>query len=283
MTDRTEFVHQRRIFAVTLPRLGDAVSLWMHPALRTEEFDRILDAAEIRRFVRWGDGSPIDADLASAMRANPESWQAYREVRDAQLVAATDGHTLLARCPGCRVWDAELNPLALAVALRAPYWPVVDERDRLAVPALALARVERDLRGIEPAARLTVRLPGGTDRVVRFVDDADRALEAWLRASEELFRTPDRTRDWEADSPGWTAILHLASLAAGLTGHNTPGPADLVRLADLPLAEFLALDQMYALTHIVAVPEDNAVELDCPRCGAVFGALAASVRWPDPW
>ena len=276
----TEFAHRRTLFSVTLPRLGQVLSLWMEPGQRTDEFDGILDTAEIRRFVRWGDGEPIDADLARSVRQDQASWRAYREARNTELVAATDAHTLLARCPDCRDWDADLSPLALAVALRAPYWPVVDERDRLAIPALALGRVHRGLRGITPAAQLSVRLPGSSADVVAFADDADRNLEGWLAASDELFHAPARTEDWTADSPGWTALMCLASLAPGLTGQGDPSPEGLLALADLPLAEFLAMDQMYALTHVVEVPEDNSARLDCPRCGARFGPLAPSVSWP---
>jgi uncharacterized C2H2 Zn-finger protein len=266
---------------VTLPRLGQALSLWMQTGVRTDEFDRILDTAEIRRFVRWGDGTPIDAALARSVRQDPESWRAYRKARNAELVAATDGHTVLARCPGCRAWEAELSPLALAVALRAPYWPVVDERDRLAIPALALGRVHRGLREIAPAATLTVRLPGSPEGQLAFADDAARDLEGWLRASGELFRSPARTQDWTADSPGWTALLHLASLVPGLTGHQDPSADALLELAEMPLAAFLALDQVYALTQVVEVPEGNSAMLNCPRCGARFGALSPSVQWPE--
>lgn len=275
----TEFTHRGRIFAVTLPLLGPALSLWMNPGLRTEEFDQILDLAEIRRFVQWGDGAPIDAELAGSIRQDPGSWRAYREARNAELVAATAGHTVLARCPACRAWEAELSPLALAVAVRAPYWPVVDERDRLAIPALALGCVPRDLREIQPAALLTVRLPGDPVRVVAFAGGA-HDLGGWLAASDELGRSPELTRDWTLDSPGWVAVLHLASLAPGLTGERGASTEGLLALADLPLADFLALDQVYALTHVVEVPEDNSATLRCPRCGGGFGALAPSVPWP---
>ena len=47
----TEFAHRRRIFTVASPTLGDALALWMDPAWRAEEYDQILDTAEIRRFV----------------------------------------------------------------------------------------------------------------------------------------------------------------------------------------------------------------------------------------
>ncbi len=267
---------------MTLPRLGQVLSLWMNPTLRTDEFDRILDTAEIRRFVRRGDGAPIDAELARSVREDPESWRAYREARNAELVAATDGHTLLARCPGCRGWEAELSPLALAVALRAPYWPLVDERDRLAIPALALEGVHRDLPEITPAALLAVRLPGTPTRVITFTDDPAQNFLGWLRSSTGLVQPPAWTQDWTADSPGWGAVLHLASLAPGLAGPGDPSPDELLSLAEIPLADFLALDQIYALTHVVEVPEDNAARLDCPQCGTEFGPLAPSVCWSEP-
>ena len=226
----TEFAHHRRLYAVRLPVLGEVLSLWLDPGLRTTEISRILALAEIRRFVRRTDGRPIDHDLAREILDDTESRPAYQVARDRALTAATAGFLIVATCPGCGGWEAELTPLALAVGLRSAFWPLVDGAGQLVPPALALTSddltpddLPRDLGTVLPAARIRVRLPDGRD--LPFTADPGAAMAAARHASDELFDSEvGPARGWTPDSPGWIALLRAACLVPTLGGPEVSGP-----------------------------------------------------------
>jgi hypothetical protein len=271
-------VHGRRL-AVRLPSVGDAVSLWMRPELRTPEFARILRSAEVRRFVRTAGGEPIDRNRAGAIVDDPQAHAAYRAARDAELAAATEGGSVLAECPRCGAWRADLAPLALAVALRAPFWPLVDASGDLVVPALAYDPV-RALPDKPLAAALSMRLPGRPVREVRLaIGEAGARLAQWRTVSDELFREGTHTTDWTPDSPGWRAVLRFASLVPELAG--VPSPANLLAVTRLPLADFLFVDNVCWLICAADLPDGHLAMLRCAYCAGAFLPLAKAIPRPD--
>jgi hypothetical protein len=272
----TEFRYDGRRLLITLPQVGEAITLWMHPQLRTAEYAHILRTAEIHRFTRTPDTKPIDRELAGAILDNPRAYAAYRVARDAELVAATEGGTIFAECPHCRAWEADLAPLALAVALRSEFWPLVDGPD-LAVPALA-CDLFRDVRG-NLTSQLTMQLPEHHDHRASFQsNDALERLRLWTTASAELFQqSAVKTEDWTPDSPGWWALLRFAGLVPAIAGQ--PTVEGLLALTRLPLTDFLFADNVYYLTHAAPLPEDNIATLRCRACGHEFLPLARSCRW----
>ena len=272
---------RRRELELRLPALGEALSLWMAPHLRTAERAAILVPAEIRRFT----GVPIE--LARTLASSPQALAAYRAARDAALAQATEGGMVYAQCPHCRAWEADLSPLALAVGLRAPFRALAGASGALALPALA-EPCERPLAGA-PAARLSFVLPRADAPASArshgprgaFAESAVlERLARWQLAGERLFReSPDQTEDWEPASPGWRALLRFGAIVSEWPQTGALGtPA---ALAKLPLGDFLFVDNVYHLTHCASLPSDKPLVVACQRCNGSFQPLAASPAWPS--
>jgi hypothetical protein len=214
--------------------------------------------------------------LAYAIVDNPRAYAAYLAARDAELIGATEGGTIFAQCPHCRAWEADLAPLALAVALRSQFWPLVDGPD-LTVPALA-CDLFRDTRQCLTSA-LTVQLSQHADRRIPLEsNDALARLRLWTTASADLFQDgPARTEDWTPNSLGWQALLRFASLVPEIAGE--PSVDGLLALTRLPLTDFLFADNAYYLTHAAPLPDHHLARLRCKACSRQFLPLAPSIRW----
>jgi hypothetical protein len=266
---------RQHLAELQLPHIGEVLSLWMTPRLLTASRTAILRPAEIRRFIVRVDGQPPSADLARAIAADADAFAAYRVARDTALAQATEGGMVYAECPHCRSWEADLIPLTLAVGLHVPFWPVVVATGDLALPVLA-GGCDRPLSGEAATSRITFALPrvgingprgvlAGANAVARLAD--------WKIQADRLFReSPDQAEDWEAESPGWHALLRFGAIIA-----VWPEPCDvrsLHALARVSLADFLFVDNIYYLTHCVAQPADTPMIMTCPNCHGRFQPLA---------
>jgi hypothetical protein len=272
-----EFQHARRILALRLPRVGEVLSLWMHPHRRTPEITDILRRAEVRRLVTRPGGAEIDGGEARAIVEDPASWTAYQRARDLELTAATEGGSVLAQCPHCQEWIAELSPLAVAIALRSRFWPLVDVRGDLVPPALSGAS-RRDVDSAPLSSRLSVVLPRAQGRTIALDPAGVRSRQrAWASCSTRFFEEGADTEDWAPDSPGWTALGRLATAAPGLIDpHLQTGERELVAFTRLELADFLFIDNVYYLTHLAPLVEDHSALVACGRCAREFLPLARS-------
>jgi hypothetical protein len=268
----TSFTALGRAFEIRLPRLADVLSLWMPLHLRADPMiGDLLRASETRRFTVGPGGRPVDLALARRIRANDDT--AYRAARDQALADATDSGSVFVGCPHCAVWEAQLSPLAIAVALHTKFWPQVDIADDLAVPALAAAVTRHiDPRAAPPAGDLWVIFPDrpGRQRRLDMTGVAAR-YQARVAESAALFAGPSDTEDWSAESVGWEALLRLATLV----GRDET----LAEIAGMRLADFLFLDLVYYLSHMAPVPAD-ATPLTCELCGGVFVPVRPAIDWP---
>lgn len=262
---------RQHLAELQLPSVGEVVSLWMAPRLLTASRTAILRPAEIRRFIARVDGQQPSADLARAIAADANAFAAYRVARDTALAQATEGGMVYAECSHCRTWEADLIPLALAVGLHVPFWPLVEPTGDLALPALTDA-CDRTLPDAAASSRISFALPridisgprgvfAGNDPIARLAD--------WKIQSDRLFReSPDQAEDWEAESPGWRALLRFGAIIA-----DWPEPGtfnSLHALASVPLAAFLFVDNIYYLTHCVAQPTDAPLLVKCACCDGFF-------------
>jgi len=216
--------------------------------------------------------------LARAIVADANAFEAYRMARDTALAKATEGGVVYAECPHCWNWEADLIPLALAVGLHVPFWPVVEATGNLALPAFA-GISDRKLLVVPEASRLTFTLPrtgvngprgvfAGTDAITRFAD--------WQIQSDQLFReSPDQAEEWEAESPGWHALLRFGAAISEWPGSGPFG--SLHALANVSLTDFLFVDNIYYLTHCVAQPADTPMIVKCLRCQERFQPLCSSI------
>jgi hypothetical protein len=285
--------------AVRLPQVGDVLSLWMRPHLKDAQILDILRTAEVRRLVTDPEGTGIDGALAREIVASESAYETYREAREAELVAATEGGAISAECPHCLAWRAELAPLAVAVLLRSPFRPLVDPWGDPAVPAAADS-------GWRPTPalvsnRLWLTLPGRPGEPLPYGDAGERArLARWQEWSGGFYTAavgsdaPEGGRqDWSPDSPGWVALLRLVSVVPGLLRDGDVGPgldpdadadpdtvvARVLAATRIPLADLLFADNVIWLTRLAPVPADARPPIRCALCGGEFLPLASSPDW----
>jgi hypothetical protein len=262
---------RRSIADLALPVVGDVLSLWMEPHLRTPARAAILQQAEIGRFLTKVDDEPVSRDLARAVASDARALATYRVARNRALQAATEGGMLYAQCPHCRGWEADLNPLALAVGLRAAFWPVSDPDGQLAVPALS-----GDITRVLPtetalASELSFVLPrhatstargafAGTERQARF--------DVYAAEARALFATGEDIEDWIEGSPGVLALVRFGSVVKRVP--DAEALRSIRTLAGVRLADFVFINNVFFLTHRAGLPADSPLTLSCERCGGRF-------------
>ena len=262
-----------------MPDLEEMLLLWYLPATRTPERAAVAFPAEIERIVDTLDGETVERAEAAAIYADPAAFRDYLVARNAWLQITSERGMLYAQCPHCRGWEADLGPLALAAGLRTTFWPTVDADQWLAPPALALDDAV-PLRDASTArsSRLRVALPSArighaaAIREVVFARVPEPAREQAAEAGRaELVRTdPGRYGDWNSRFAGVRALLLLAARLDEVDGAAPTLPA----LAELPLCDFLFIDNVYHLTHRIALPADSPLRLRCEACGGRFVPLA---------
>jgi hypothetical protein len=261
----------RSIAELALPAIGDVLSLWMEQHLRTPSRAAILQQAEISRFLARVDDQPVGQDMARAIAADTRALSTYRAARNRALQSATEGGMLYARCPHCREWEADLSPLALAVGLRAAFWPVSDPDGQLAVPALSRDATRVLPPDIVSTAELSFVLPRHTESRVRGVfAQAERAsrFAAYGAEFSALFAGGDDVEDWIEGSPGAIALVRLASVVRQLPEPVMPG--SIQAFAAVALGDFAFIDNLYYLTHCAELPPDSPLALACERCQGQF-------------
>jgi hypothetical protein len=258
-----------------MPEFGEALLLWFPPATRTPSRAATFFPAEIEVFVDTVDGSDIDRPTAREVLADPRSMGAYLAARNRLLHFGSEPGRIHAQCPHCRDWEAELEPIALAVGLHAEFWPVVDADQCLAVPAWANA-VELPMR--DPRLALTSRLRFTLPSATLGIESPARAavlrerdvssLEAHIETQLKRMRSeqPELYDDWDPGFPGVQALIRACAALERLDEVE----ASLDTVAALPLCDFLFLDNAYHLTHRVPVPTDTSLLLKCGGCGGRF-------------
>jgi hypothetical protein len=294
----TVFSYAGTDLAVRLPQVGDVLSLWMRPHLKDAQILDILRTAEVRRLVIDPDGAGIDRALAREIVASESAYQAYREARHDELVAATEGGAISAECPHCLAWRGVVTPLAVAVLLRSPFRAMVDPWGDPAVPAAADSGWRPT--PAQASKRLWLTLPGRPGQPLPYGDAGERArLARWHPWSREFFTAmarpdvpEDGRQDWSPDCPGWIALLRLVSAVPGLLRDGGVDPsldpealdpdtvvARILAATRIPLADLLFADNVTWLTRLAPVPADVGPPVLCASCDREFLPLASSPDW----
>jgi hypothetical protein len=258
-----------------MPELGEALLLWFPAATRIPSRAAIFLPAEIEVFVDTVDGSDMDRPTAREVLADSASMGAYLAARNRLLHFGSEPGRVHALCPHCHDWEAELEPIALAVGLHAEFWPVVDRDQCLAVPAWANpARFPARDPGMALASRLRFTLPSASvgfasparDAVLREGDGSSLQAQIEMGLEQMRRKQPELYDDWD---PGFPGVQALIRACAALDRLGAVG-ASLETVAALPLCDFLFLDNAYHLTHRVPVPGDTSLLLKCGDCGGRF-------------
>jgi hypothetical protein len=255
-----------------MPTIGEIFPLLLARPLRSRDRMRVLGPAEIKRFIAKLDRRDCDIESARALQAEPAAFAQYAITRTRWLEAACEAGMMLAQCPHCRSWDADLAPLAYAIGLRHEFRPIADDDFYLTMPTLA----DPAPLGVRPpevakSSRLRFVLPcqsqfsGGTFRIG---DCSAAEVEAWRRWAPADGPRAEGHEQWREDIAGFRAVLRLA-VALETLGENAkpPGPADVMTL---PLADFLFLDNLHFLLHDLAIPSDHGLLVQCGKCGRRF-------------
>jgi hypothetical protein len=263
-----------------MPALGEMLLLWYPRVMRTPARAAVFIPAEIERIVDTIDGESVDREQARKILNDRAAFAAYLRARNRWLDVSSAEGLMLAQCPHCQRWEADLSPFVLAVGLGVGFWPTVDEDSCLAVPALAtdLARPQRSGNTVR-TSRLRFHLPSlalnfesaahGGSFATGPVDARERALEAErlrLRASD-----PEAYGDWDAGFGGVRAMLKLGAALGDVDGDADGITLD--RLSNLALCDFLFLDNVHYLTRCVPLPDDSPLHLTCANCGGRFAPV----------
>jgi hypothetical protein len=267
--------HSREL-TLRMPRFGEVFNQYLPRRLRTADRMSVLAPAQIKRLVSSLDGVAADIELARAIFNDPALYAQYVAARNDLLETVIESGMLHCLCPHCGQWEAELSPLALAVGLRAAFWPLSEADTQLAVPSTAdatwraraphvLARSSRQ-RATLPYATASAGSP--VTATFRAVDG--EARQQRLRQLQDGIAGQERDEQWSEDLVGFRAALRMAATLESLSA----APVEIASVMQLALGDFLFLDNLHYLLCERDLPEDHGLAISCRSCGKAFLPLA---------
>ena len=274
---KIQFQGADHVVNLRVPPFGELFGLILQPQHRTPERMSVMFPAEFKRLIASLDGRVVDIESARGLYADPHAAGQIVAARNKLLETLAEQGRIFAQCPYCFKWEAELNVIAMTVALQQGPWPIIDERMFLAVPSLAQQfPPNRQPRTILGASRIRFELPSsviglGAPVTAGILRDADReggTLEqlAWDRVKSQIDKTG--REQWRSDVPGFRAVLRLAIALQALDGLSTEITPQVIM--DMPAVDFYFLDNLHYLVYNADIQDEHKARLECRHCFRSF-------------
>lgn len=267
-----------RSVELRVPRMADVADLLGEDGERHVHVVAAWLPGFIQEMVHSVGAQAMSFELADQLAGDPDFARGLVRHTRTMLDTLRERGQVLALCPRCGLWEAELSIQAYALvaadplpsAFDGPVWrspwmgtPSLPGAPRPHLPRAAAIRV------VMPSAGLG--LPGSLTQ----------ATLGEIRPQPEEHGSPrpgddDYDLDHARTGPGWRALLRLArALVPALDSEAADG---------LPLLDFLFLDLVHYLVDRAPVRPNSQAMVACPRCDMRFLPVRRDLildGWPD--